>query len=253
MGAWAVLACLWSASPAAAQTLEEARGAYLEARFEEAVPAFEAVLGSSDLSAADAGEAHRYLAALHSMLGQPDRARPHAEAALALNPEITAPEGAPPETEELLASIRAELRGARAALRIEPSAPLVRGRSGELVATLVPAHLAGIPELSLRCESGDAVAEERGPPPEVRLSLSLNGAEARCQANANNAGGSPIVRASAALPAEEASAGNDDVLVFSLIGGGAALLVAGIIIVAVVLSSGSGDQASLGAPRIVGW
>jgi hypothetical protein len=253
VGAWVVLAWFWSASPAAAQTLEEARGAYLEARFEDAVPAFEAVLASAGLSAADAGEAHRYLVALHTMLGQVERAEPHAEAAVALNPEITAPEGAPPEAEELLSSARSELRGARAALEIEPTAPLVRGRSGELEATLVPARLAGIPELTLRCESGGAVAEERGPPPIVHVSLSMEGAEARCRATAVNAGGSPLVLASATLPAEEAMSGGDDVLVFSLIGGGAAVLVAGIIIVAVVLASGGGDQASLGAPRIVGW
>jgi len=90
-------------------TLEGARTLFVEARFEEAVEAFDAILEASDVSAATAGEAHRYLVALHVMLEQPDRATPHIEALLAIDPAALAPDGAPPSVEEFFASARARI------------------------------------------------------------------------------------------------------------------------------------------------
>ncbi len=90
-------------------TLEQGRQQYEEADFEVAAVTFSGVLEIEGVDEPTSSEAHRYLAALQMIMGQPDDAQQHIDAALAIDREATAPEGAPPELAEAFDRTRADL------------------------------------------------------------------------------------------------------------------------------------------------
>jgi hypothetical protein len=188
------LACvlgLVTALPAAAQSIEEGRAAYLAPDFDRARATFEQALASPGLTRADAVEAHRYLAALASFLGDDAAARAHAQAAAALDPAAVAPEGAPPAVVALFDAARRELGGVAAALRIEAAGSHVRAR-------LAPAPELLAAALRLRCDPGPA--EATGPPPELTVDLGPEPpASATCRAAAATAAGAALLTAEQTL------------------------------------------------------
>jgi hypothetical protein len=253
---------------AEAQDLERARRLYLRARFEDAIQAFEAVLARPEMFVEEAVEAHRHLAVLHAVLGDVGEARLQAQVAVALDPAVAPPEGAPPEVEQLFATAREELGGRRAEVTIAAD-PFGRGDEVEVRATLDPAPPALASEISLRCESGRDSAEERGPPPSVELRVRAERDRIRCRAAAHTESGASLLTANTELEAGsdaersvEASLEVDDEvdddgdgrspLPWILAGSGAAVL-AGVIAAVVVTTRSDPDGARLRAPEVLGW
>lgn len=252
-----------SASAAAApvalsESLEHARILYLEAAFERARESFEAVLASSELDVASAVEAHRFLGALALVVNDTASARRHVEAALSLDPGVTAPEGAPPELAELLDAARGE--GGAAALTIEPASPELRaGQPASIAARLDPAPPALASRLRLGC-SGDGVpeVEGEGSPPTVEVTLApTDEAEGvRCEASAETESGAALLRAAVELPIRPADPVVEEpggrlwwpwVVGF----GGAAVVAA--VVTAVVLTTAGPDDAYIDAPQVEGF
>jgi tetratricopeptide (TPR) repeat protein len=91
-----------------AADLDRGRLAYLEADFEGAAEAFEAVISQENVNEAHAVEAHRYLAALELIFENPREARGHVEAAIAIDPSASPPGGAPPELNGLFNDVRSQ-------------------------------------------------------------------------------------------------------------------------------------------------
>jgi len=181
---------LWAA-PAGAQSLDRARQLYMEADFRGAADAFEEVLAAEELQLEVAAAAHGALAALRLMLGDEATARSHAEAAVALDPEVAAPDGAPESAGALLREVAATTEAA--VLAIEAEEPLTGGEEASVSARLTPAPRLLVAELRLACESDGGVADERGPPPVVRLAVRVDGTAVRCQAAAVSTGGAPLL------------------------------------------------------------
>jgi len=260
-------AVLLAAAGASAQTVEEARNLYLEAEFQEAVGAFEAVLGSAELQHADAIEALRFLAALKQMLGDTDAARRHAAAAAALDPAVEAPEGAPPEVEEML---REAAGGghAPAGVRISAAGELEPGQSARVVARVGPVVPEGlVSSVRMRCRASGGgnegpTFERDAPPPEVSVDVELGEEDSGldCEAGAFSPAGALLLRATESLPVgtglldpDDGSGDEDSGAVWPWIAAGAgAAVVAGVIIV-IVAASGGSDQASFGPTRVEGW
>lgn len=267
------------ASPALAQSLEEARRSYLNADFRVAAEQFDAVLATPTVDRAAAVEAHRHLAALQMLLGDDDAARRHAEAAVAFDPAAAAPEGAPPALEEVLAAARESFGGRAAAIGIE----LAEGASGATVrATVTPAPEALAERIGLRCVRGAASVEETAALPSVTAAVPSGETGAvHCRAWIAGRGGAHLIESSAQLratPAVAAPAGSfgegggsgavvDPVLgvggddgeddggggvPWLAIGVGAGAVALAVVLVLVLTSSG-GDGARLGAPRAEGW
>jgi hypothetical protein len=233
---------------ALAQTVEEGRQAYVEAEFEGALVAFEGVLASPDLELADAIEATRYLTALELMLGHAQLARDRARAAVALDPDVRAPEGSPPEADALLREMAAEVDG--------PATLEVRGEGG----TRVSARLSPVPEgvvttLRLRC----ADEGEEGQPPAVFLTSSAAGT-VDCEAEALTGAGAALLTSAETLTlgALETTGDEEDresppLWPWIVAGAGAAVAVAIVITVVLVAAGGGGDQAAFGGTRVEGW
>lgn len=247
------------ASPAAAQSIDEARRHYLQAEFEEAVAGFEAVLEAPSLTLDEAVEAHRHMMALRQLLGDEAGAVRHAEAAVALDPTVAPPEGASPALGEMIAQARERL-GGRARLRIEAPEPLALDEAGRVVAELAPAPEGLVGELRLRCASGSSVEEQRGPAPSVELSITPVDAEVLCSAAAATMGGATLFEAREELligATEDgptpAGGGDDGVAIGVGVGIGAAALIAAGVVLAVVFLGGGGSTANLGPPMVEGW
>ncbi len=152
-----VLAAVFTlAAPAArAQSVDvrAGRDEFEQARFERAVSSFSRVLADPAASRADVVEAHRYLMTIRAAEGDQPGASAHANFALALDPSVTAPSGAPLAAAQTLDRIRAlRTRGPmRVQLRFE-------ARSTEQQPVPVAAEAVGAPaeaslRLRLRCRS----------------------------------------------------------------------------------------------------
>jgi hypothetical protein len=246
LGALVVL----GSSSAFAQTVEDGRQAYLEAEFEGALAAFEGVLASPDLEMADAIEATRYLTALELMLGHERLARGRARAAVALDPDVRAPEGSPPEADALLREMAAEIDGAA---ELE-----VRSEGGARIsARLSPVPEGVVTALTLRC--ADEI--EEGEPPAIFLTSSASDV-VDCEAEAlTDAGAALYATAETLTLGDEVSGTTTDEedgegapLWPWLVAGGGALIAVGIVITVVLIAaSGGGDQAAFGGTRVEGW
>lgn len=244
------------AGTARAQTLEDARRAYLEADFRGSAEQFAAVLHTPSVDRAAAVEAHRHLAALHQLLDDSDRARLHAEAAVALDPAAAPPEGAPPAVEDLFEAARESFRGRAASIAIEREE---RGTDWELGAMVDPAPEALADRIGLRCVHGAASHEEIAELPDVRLTMAAPSQEVHCRAWITGAGGAELLDASArfdatsgAAPPGSGSAGGGG-SVWPWVGVGAAVAVAGAVVAYLLISSAAGDGARLGEPQAEGW
>ncbi len=248
------LGVLMVCSVASAQSVERGRQAYLDAEFEGAVEAFEGVLDGATLSPEDALEATRYLSALELMLDHLERARVHARAAVALDPQVRAPEGSPPAAEALLRETAREVDGA--------ARLTIRSEGGTRVAArLSPVPEGLVTELRLRCGEDT----ERGAPPSVSLASTASG-DVSCDAEAVTGAGASLFTTSqtialggAALalgPAgeEEREGGEGAPLWPWIVAGAGALAALGIVILVVaVVAGGGGDQASFGDTSVEGW
>jgi len=254
----ALVGTLIAALPADAQTVPDARRLYLEADFEGAAAAFEEVLARPSLDVPTGSEAHRYLAVLRALLGDEEAARRHAAIAVALDPAVTAPEGAPPWVGQAMDEARSTFGGRAARLTIssEPSGDGVR-----LTATLSPAPDRLAETMSIRCVSGSAQDETSGPPPDVALELAPETDSVHCRASAVTPGGAPLFSAREELAIAGAGAGRGALVAGGELddndGGGSAWpwigLTAGLVIagavVAFLLLGSSGDVAEVNAPR----
>lgn len=194
------LAVLGAPAPAHAQSVDSARRLYLDARFDQAAEAFEQILARPSLGAAEAAEAHCHLVALHTMMGDPDAAQRHAEAAVALDPAVAVPEGAPRQAEQLLAEARTKLGGRRATLEIEAAKRLQEGAEVEITATLDPAPAVLASQLHLLCISGTSTGEQRSSPPQVRVRVVPSDEAVYCRASARSAGGAALLSQRRDLP-----------------------------------------------------
>ena len=265
----AVLVFLAPFGRARAQSVDDARALYHAANFQEAVPAFEAVLASESATRGDVLSAHRHLAALHEMQGASDRAIVHARAAVALDPAVTAPEGAPPEVTALLDRARDELGGPAELAVGTPDGPLGYELPGR-----VRAHLARAPDglfarVRLSCDGGGGRATVASAAArEVTAEVTARSATVRCDATAATAAGAVLLDVSRTLPVEGAPdallAGSSDGSVGPtddeeaaapiwpwLLAAGGALVLAGAIVAVVLVAQP--DQASFGGARIEGW
>lgn len=184
-------------SQAAGQTLEEAQRRYLEADFRGATEAFNAVFDLEDLEVSDAATAHLYLAALALMFDDEARATLHAEAALALDPFLEPPAGSPSRLAELIRDIHDRTNGRSAEIEIRHQGPLEPDSAVEVSARLDPAPSVLAATISLECttEEGTTV-RERGPPPEIQLSIFDATGALQCVAAALTSAGATLVLAS---------------------------------------------------------
>ena len=250
---------------ARAQTLENARRLYLAASFQDAVPAFEAVLADGDASRGEILEAHRHLAALHEIQGAGERALVHARAAVALEPDASAPDGAPPEVDALLERAREEL-GGPAELAIDtPDGALAYEEPGRVRAHLDPAPDGLAARVHLSCDGGDDDrAAASAAPPEVTAALTPRAGSVRCEASASTAAGAVLFEVTRTLSVENAPAdatlavgahtddGGDGAPIWPWLAAGAGALVLAGAVVLIVLAS-QPDQASFGGARTDGW
>jgi len=252
----AALGALWVlalSSVVSAQSVEQGRELYLEAEFEGAAAAFDAALGVSSLTSDEALEAERYLTALHLMLGDEGAARRHAEAAVALDPDVSAPEGSPPEAEALLRDVARE-RGGPAELTIERDSP------SEVSARIHPVPTGLVERLRLSC--GDV--SDEGVPPSLSVHVDPE-ADVDCEAAALSPGGVALLSATRSLAVGAVTSaddtfyeGEDDEAegapIWPWLVAGAGVLVAAAVIIAVIaVASGGGDQAAFGETRVEDW
>lgn len=226
MEAWVIVGLALSvASPASAQTLDEALEHFYGARFDDAAEALDAVLASDALDLPAAVEAHRYRAALYLLAGDDVEARRHARAAVALDPQI-----APPEGVSRAASV---FDAARASLPDAPARLAIRARevdgAREVEASVAPHVPTLVGEVSLRCGEDEA----REPGASARLTV-LDAAS--CDARAYSPGGAALLREALTLDALDESDGLDETTLIGLLAGAGGAVVLTVIIVAVAVA-----------------
>ncbi len=261
----AFVACLAAQSASVqAQSVADGRRQYLAADFRRAGATFDAVLASPRLTAGDALEAHRYLAALWLALRNEPNATSHAEAAVALDPAVTPPDGSPPETAAIFTRARAG-RERPATLAIAPAGDVAPEQPSRVRATLTPAPAALASRLHLECHAGATQANRDGPLPAVELEITppADATSIACRAAALTAAGASLFDTEesfdlvAPAPTLGDGVGDDDgsssgsPWPWIAAGGGAALVIATVVLV-VVATSGS-DTAHFGSTRVEGW
>jgi hypothetical protein len=239
-----------SAGSAWAQPAEDARQLYLNARFQEAVEAFDAVLVAEGVTRADVVESHRHLTALHVLLGDATQASRHARLAVALEPAVQAPEGAPPQVTQALDAARSELGGA-ASLSIAPEGEVVAGESVRAVAELTPSPEGLAASVFVRCTAGSgAPVEGTAAPPRVAVEVPTTEEDdaVACRAAARTSAGVDLIVAEQSILLEGGSgtgyggpADDGGGLPWIWIGVGAGALVLAGVLVAVLATSGGGD------------
>ena len=252
---WAVAACVafsLSAAVARAQSAEEGRRLYMDAQFQEAVRAFESVLASAAATRADVLAAHQHLTALHVFLGNEEAAVRHAEAAVALDPEVRAPEGSPPQVAAALDAAREEV-GGRSSLSIVPAGEILPSEQVTIAATVAPAPPALVSSVWLRCVAeGAPPAEATAAPPRVSIAITpgASAPEVECTAAARTAGLADVARVVERMPVSGneallgASDGDDDDgggVPWVWVGVGAAAVALAAVIVVVLATSSGGD------------
>jgi hypothetical protein len=245
---------------ALAEGVEEAQELYLEADFPGALEAFSEMLESEGLDVETAVEVHRYLAALYLITEELDDAQRHAEAAVALQPDVEAPEGAPPELNDIFDEVRADQGEDPVTISIEAGEEgLVPRRDSTVIAELVPPARAIASRLDLWC-SGDLeeAADTSGSPPRVELVVvpDRDGQNVHCEAAAETRGGAIMVEAEQDLEVTEGSGrrrrrSGRRIWPWALGFGGGAVIVGAIIAGAVVGSRP--DNAFIDAPQVPGW
>lgn len=256
-----VTVVLFCAGEALADDVEEAQELYLEADFPGALEAFQELLEAEDLDLETAIESHRYLAALYLITEETRNARRHAQAALALDPDVEAPEGAPPELAHLFDEVREEQGDIPATITIEVGEEgLARGRESTVTAQLEPAPPALAARLSLWC-SGDLedAADTEGAPPRVELDVIPDdeGQEVHCEASAETEAGAVMVEADQDLEVGEGRGrsrrrrSGRRVWPWALGFGGGAVIVGAIVAGALVASRP--DDAFIDPPQVPGW
>ncbi|MBI2894980.1 MAG: hypothetical protein HYY06_15605 [Deltaproteobacteria bacterium] len=253
--------------PAPAQTVDEAARAFSEARFDDSRAMFTAVAASSTASVPDLAEAHRYLTALDLLFDRPSSARAHADAAVALQPRVTAPEGAPEETNALFARASSARGGQAVELGIDlPPDPIagapVRAR----------ARIGGVPDMlsgpiELRCRGSGEATEATSSSGAVELAVATRGMRPgdgiRCEASARTPQGallregtrSVVLRAlqdgrpRGAVATDRGGSGST----WIWIGAGAGAAVVATAVVVGLLASSGGGEITLGRPQVEGF
>ncbi|MCB9593510.1 MAG: hypothetical protein H6719_12320 [Sandaracinaceae bacterium] len=239
------LALMASASHASAQAaLDEGRALWAEADYEQAAAVFDAVLADPSSDHRAILQSHRYLFAIRSVLGDPAAAERHGRAALALNPNVTPPDGA-----EQLAGALEALRSATHPVRL-----LLTYETERRHARVRLLDDAGLVEtLTLRCVHGAWSDVAEGPSPDLELAIAPEvGGELGCNATARTASRALLLEGQDAftLPPPDPDAGRDDPLIIALGIGGALLAVAAL--VAIVVGVTVSTPVVLGA-CVDGW
>lgn len=233
LAAGASVSLFVSTSAASAQGVARGRELFYAAEFEAAAEVFEAALAAPSLRVADAIEAHRFLSAVRSLEDRRGLALQHAEAAVLLDPTVTAPPGAS-RLGDLFDEARERTGAEPARLRIEVEstndAQIVR-------AQLAPYAVLLAVRTRIECRSDDGserVEELAGPTAEIELAGAP--ADWTCTCAALTAGGARLLTARRALDAAE-----DDGVPWAWIalgaGGAALVLAAAIATVALLLPS----------------
>jgi len=246
----AVVLILAVASPAQARDVGRGVSLFERAQFEQAQRIFEEVLASEALSRQDAITAHSHLGAIHQILGDADASTAHAAAAIALDPSVEPPNGAP-GFEPVLAAARRE-QGQMAALRIEAPDALPANRDTRIVAILDPAPARLVQTIRLNCSVGRErlQVESELPSAEITVTPLESASTAHCESEAVTEGGARLFSASEDL---DVFIPGSNTWLWVAIGGGAALVLSAVIIAVAVSSSGGDDAQIVGEPTIVGW
>lgn len=248
-----VLVAALASSNALAQ--DTGRDAYLAADFPAAAAAFERAL-AGEPSREAALEAHRHLATLRFVLGDPNAARGHAAAAITLDPNAEPPEGSPFEVNALFEEASRAL-GAQDALELSIEPQPDGGAEVSASLRLWPSALDGM--LRVQCAANDAPLQASARPPRVRLQLPSLQLEQHCVAELGPAETTIAwlqverrLDASSTPLALEAS--SDEMWPWVLVGAGVALVVAAAIVVALLLApSGTQDARFEPDVRVPGW
>lgn len=170
----AVGAALWVAiaSPGFADEARDGRALFEQARFDEALAWFEAVLADPAATVATITTAHLYVAALRLVEGDEAAARDHAAAAVALDGDVRSPPGAPRRLDDILGEARAGRPEGGLDVRVEAPSCGAPGSSVSVRATAsgTPPGLVRI--VRLRCSGGErAVAAESEAAAQVEISV----------------------------------------------------------------------------------
>jgi hypothetical protein len=229
LGAWGI-----GNGAVAAQDVDAGVRFFESAEFERAREAFAAALADEDLTREAATRAHQHLGAILQILGEEEGSRRHAAAAIALDPGVGPPGGAP-GFEPVLAAARRE-QGQMAALRVEAPRSIPAMRDTRIVATLDPAPPGLVASLVLRCTVGHERMERSGAPPSTELVVTPpeTATSLHCESEGITDGGATLFRSSIDSA------------------GGAALVVAAIV-VAVAVAAGGNDTVTVSDPSVAGW
>lgn len=255
----AAVATLADAPRASAQTVASAEARWFEADFDGARAEFESILASPRLTAADAAPAHAYLAALESMGGDERAARAHAEAALALDPNASAPEGAARSVTTLFASARDRQAGRTATVTLEAEPSPTSSSRRVVTARLRSAPASLVRDLVLRCGGAERMDRAGTVTLEVDASRSTAcTAEARTAAGAVlltvtrtfDAGASGILTANSGSTTDPATRRRRRRA--GWIAGSSAAVVVASVVVGVLVHRHNGD-AEFGGTTVVGW
>ncbi len=182
---------------------------------------------------------------LFLVLEDEPRAREHAEAAVALDPAVAPPEGAPGAAEALFRSASERLGGGRARLTIEALTPVEAGETARVRAALAPAPSALASTVRLRCDG----VEAQSAPPAVELDVNPRG-PVRCTAEALSPRGAALLAADRELPTGEGEPRERRPLPW-IIGGSVAGAAAIAVVVGVLVARD--DSAEFGGTTVVGW
>jgi hypothetical protein len=223
-----------------ASEMDRAYAAYLEADFDAARRHLGSAMARPEAGSAELARGHALAAVLASL--DPSRGAEVASAielALALDPSVEVPEGAPRAVSERFA----EARRARAAVTpgvVVTSEGAGAGRAVTAAARDVPAPLVG--SVHLRCgerEASDALT--------ARLTV---GADAvACAGEVRHPDGRSLFAGSLELTAEPSSDGEVGWIVLGVVLGAAAVGAA----IAVGVAVGTSQDPGLGHPVVIGW
>lgn len=251
---------------AAAQgtAIDEGRRLYMEADFRASAERFERALDHPDLGRDEALEAHRYLATLSHYLDEPEAAQRHAEAASALDPSVSPPEGSPSAVSDLFERVGQTAGHRASALQVTSDEAATGTR---VRATLEPAPEALASTIRLRCtHEGGPPRERQGSPPEVTLEVPRAQGPVRCHAVARTAAGAIMLETRAELSSEPdplnaaaaATAPGDEEErdgpgAWPWIVTGSAVAVIGAVVAGVLLTRGDGGNVSFDDTMVEGW
>jgi hypothetical protein len=245
-----VLATASSPTVADAQTLDEGLDAYLDADFRRAAALLEGALRSGALSRSERATALVHYAALQMIFGERERALDLTELAVALDPDVRAPDGVDAAIAETLNTARNAPEAESLRLEIETDTPLTSGQWAEIIATLRPEVSGFDVRLDLRCQPPEGPRlQDGGRGSSVALELRVDEGPLDCRAIVRSRDGFILLRERETFDVEDRRSGRSVGLGVGL-GVGATVLATVVVVLAVVLS---GRQVPIDDILVEGW